>query len=281
MQPEVVVVNSVDLTTWRAIHADLEARGLPSVLYLREETGLLHLSHSGLPPDLLLSNARSHARAAKELGHEAVVVPSIVDTSRALVASTRERVVLVNPIPSYGLETALGLATARPSIPFTLVESWPLSDSDLGELEARIAALGNVELQRFTADPARVYERARILLAPYDAANRPRVVAEAQANGIPVLATDRPGLAEAVGPGGVLVGPDEPLEKWIDALDRLWGDADDYERFVVLARDHAAREEMRPDTVVERFEAELYRLTSGRRGADVAFEAAVAETRSA
>ena len=43
----------------------------------------------------------------------------------------------------------------------------------------------------------------------------------ARANGIPVLASDRPGHGEAVGPGGILVDPDAPIDTWVDALARL------------------------------------------------------------
>jgi glycosyltransferase involved in cell wall biosynthesis len=70
------------------------------------------------------------------------------------------------------------------------------------------------------------------------------VIPEAQASGIPVLARDHPAHREAVGPGGILVPPDAPLEVWLAGLDALWGDADTHRRYGAAARRHSARAEM-------------------------------------
>ena len=40
------------------------------------------------------------------------MVPSVVSVDRYLVKSSREKVLFVNPVESYGLETALALAAA-------------------------------------------------------------------------------------------------------------------------------------------------------------------------
>jgi glycosyltransferase involved in cell wall biosynthesis len=92
-------------------------------------------------------------------------------------------------------------------------------------------------------------------------------VAEAQANGIPVVASRYPGLVEAVGPGGVLVDPDAPDADWIEAVGRLWDDAGHYERLVEAALRHAARPEIDPEVVTSRFEKALVALIARTRSA--------------
>jgi glycosyltransferase involved in cell wall biosynthesis len=69
----------------------------------------------------------------------------------------------------------------------------------------------------------RIYQSARIVLVP-SILNEAwaRVVTEAQISGIPILASDRGGLPESVGPGGILVDPDADISDWEKALSRLW-----------------------------------------------------------
>jgi glycosyltransferase involved in cell wall biosynthesis len=250
IRPDIIVVNSIDLPAWRQLRADVAAQGIPVALYLREENGLLHLSHSHIDPDLLLANAQGHADGAAALGYEAIVVPSIVDCTTCRVTSTRERVLFINPVEMYGVDIALALAQQRPAIPFAFVESWPLADDDFAALEATLAALPNVELRRFLDTPQKLYGDTRVLLVPYRYPGRSRVVAEAQCNGIPVLASSLYGIAEAVGPGGILADPDGPLSVWLDALDRLWNDGAAYDALSAAALEHSGRAEMQPEHVV-------------------------------
>ena len=107
------------------------------------------------------------------------------------------------------------------------------------------------------SDPARLYADASVLLTPYTLDMRPRVVLEAQVNGIPVLATDLPALRETVGPGGILVAADAPISTWVAALAELVDDPTRYAALDAAARVHAARDEVDPDVVVSTFVAAL------------------------
>jgi glycosyltransferase involved in cell wall biosynthesis len=86
------------------------------------------------------------------------------------------------------------------------------------------------------------------------------VVAEAQSNGIPVLGTKVPGLVEAVGPGGLLVDFDAPVEQWLAALSQLWDDPTAYDGYRQAALAHSGREDMRPAVLAARFEEEMQGL---------------------
>jgi glycosyltransferase involved in cell wall biosynthesis len=261
--PDVVVASSIDRVSWRRLRAQLRADGIPSVLYLREENAQGHLSITNAPPDLLLANAESLAERARKDGFPCVTIPSVIETAASRVESSRERVLFINPIGSHGVDRLWTVARARPDIPFAAQESWPLSDAARTELRTTAAGLPNVELRPRTADQGVIYRDARLLFVPHRLDNRPRIVAEAQANGIPVVASAYPGLVEAVGPGGVLVDPEAPDQDWIDAVGRLWDDSTVYEKLVEAARRHAARPEIEPEVVTSRFEEAIRRLVDG------------------
>jgi glycosyltransferase involved in cell wall biosynthesis len=264
-RPDVVVVNSIDLPAWRQLRNDVARLGLPVVLYIREETGLLHLSHSRVAPDFVVANATGHAERARELGHDAIVVPSIVDCAKCRVESTRERVLLVNPTAMYGVDVALALATARPDIPFTFAESIPLEPEELAALQEDIGMLGNVELQRSVPDARQLYSKVRLLLAPYRYPGRSRVIAEAQCSGIPALASTGYGVAEEVGEAGVTLDPDGPIELWIKAIGDLWDDPEHYERLSAAARRQVDAPDRQPNALAARFEDALLRVVLDAR----------------
>ncbi len=263
--PDVVVASSIGRVAWRRIRAELAELGIPSVLYLREQSALGHLTISEAPPDLLMANAHTYVERAASLGHAALMVPSVVSVDRYLVKSTRERVLFVNPVDSYGLETALALAAARPDVGFAFVEWWELDDVQRRALEEQLARLPNVVLRPATTDPGAVYADARVLLAPFLLDGRPRVVLEAQANGIPVLASDLPALRETVGTDGHFVGAEAPVAEWAAALGDLIDDPVRYQAASDAARAHAHREEVDPDVIVSRFERALADLVANVR----------------
>jgi glycosyltransferase involved in cell wall biosynthesis len=255
-RPDAVVVSSTWRAPWRWIRADLDRRAIPSVLYVREDHALGHLTVSDAPPDVLVANAEAHATRLAAAGHEAVVLPSVIDRTASAVESTRRTVLLVNPVPEYRVDLVDALAQARPDIPFVLQESWPLEPEARAEVDRVVGARGNVEFRPRVDDPTDLYRDARVLFAPYPS-GRPRVVPEAQHNGIPVLAAAQPALAEAVGEGGALVDLDAPASVWLDALTALWDDDAHYADLSHRAREHDRRPELDPDHIVERFEALL------------------------
>ena len=229
-RPDVVVVSSMGVTAWRQVRAELAAAGIPSVLYVREERGLLHLSLSQAPPDLLLTNAHALTDECAALGYHAETVPSIVMLEDSRVESTRTRIVYINPVPIQGVDIALELAEARPDVPFLFQEWWPLPEDAREHIERRLRALPHAELRRPVTDPSALYADARALLAPFRFNGRSRLVLEAQSNGIPVLGSDRPAVAESIGAGGVLVGIDDGIDAWTAGLAELVDDPERYPR---------------------------------------------------
>ena len=265
-RPDVVVASSIERVSWRRLRTVLRIAGIPSVLYIREASGLGHLSVSHAPPDLLLANAQSHATKARELGFECEVVPSVVEFERAITDTAREVVLVVNPIALLGGDRVWPIARARPDIPFVLQESGLLNEDERSALHRLAAAHANVTIRSFSTEPGAMLRDTRVLMVPHRVDNRPRVILEAQANGIPVVASDYPGLVESVGAGGLIVADADATDAWVSALASVWDDHEMYTDLVERARAHAARDEVSPEQIAARFEQLLFGLLRAQGG---------------
>ncbi|HEX6310137.1 MAG TPA: glycosyltransferase [Acidimicrobiia bacterium] len=264
-RPDVVIVNSVHRHAWMSIRSSLNRAGVPVVLYVREAATFEHIPIADLRPDMTVTNSEAHRQQAVALGLPAVTIPSLIDVDECDVASTREVALFVNPLVSRGLAVAVALASDRPDVRFAFQLSWPLRRHDERALRGQINGLSNVELRPYESRAARIYRDARVLLLPYRVDQRPRVVAEAQWNGIPVLASDLPAHREAVGSGGLYVPLEAAPTVWATAFGELWDDTANRERLGAAARAHARRVDQDPAHVLGRFEAAIEQLTQGAR----------------
>lgn len=258
-RPATVVASSISRATWRAIRTECRRRRIPTVLYLREATAIGHLT-AGLTADLLVANSHTLVVDAARHGALAELVPSVIHVEPLPEPPTGDVALLVNPVATHGVDIVEAVATARPDIPLVLQESWPLDPGQQAEVDRLVVRHPNVAFRAYEPDAARIFRDARLLLVPHRIDNRPRTVLEAQVNGIPVVASDHPGLVEQVGDGGLLVDRDAGGTAWATAVGALWDDDLGIERLSALAVRHARRPEVRPDLVVDRFE-ELLRAS--------------------
>jgi hypothetical protein len=266
-QPDAVVGNSLERLAWRRVHSVCNARGVPTVLYVRETDSLKHFERGEIP-DLLLANAESLQAALRHLGLDCDFVPSVIDMGTTLTESTREVALAINPIASRGADVIWRLAEAAPELPVVLQESWPLSGSELTAVEEGVAKLPNVSFRRSAPPGPQLYGDTRVLLVPYRVDNRPRVITEAQSNGIPVLAADVPALREAIGDGGIVV-PIDDIDAWVSELRSLWNDQERYERLAAAALARSRRPEIDPGAIAGDFEKLVENLLRDRHSASV------------
>lgn len=240
-QPYVALVQSGQPVKMAAA---FEALGVPTAVYLRnvEEDDI-----GGDPRTLATARFIANSRFTAEwyrqrFGIESVVIHPLIQAESYRTETARTHVVFINPHPNKGLDVALAVAKACPDIPFLFLETWIMSGEERAALDAALAPLANVTLVPRTRDMRTVYAKARIVLAPSRWAEAfGRIAAEAQVSGIPVIASDRGGLPEAIGDGGVLVSADAPMQSWIDAVRRVWGDDAVYAGLSAKARAHAER----------------------------------------
>jgi glycosyltransferase involved in cell wall biosynthesis len=93
-----------------------------------------------------------------------------------------------------------------------------------------------------------------------------RVVTEAQFSGIPVVTSDRGGLPESVGPGGIVLPYNAPATVWASAISALWSDEMRYAPLSQAALDHAARDEIDPEHQVSQLMDTLARVIASVPG---------------
>lgn len=255
-RPDVIVANSFPREQLRWIERDAIKAGVPWVLYVREDPAVRHLTVSGLAPALVLANSEALTTTVRAAGRECVTALSVVDAAAAAVVSTRTALVMVNPVPENRPEIMLEVSRRRPDIPCVLQESWPLDSDTRALLAGWEQSEPNLTVRPSAGQPYEIYRDARILVATYPA-GRPRVVFEAQSNGIPVVGLNQPAMAEAVGPGGVLIEPGASDSEWAEKIIAVWDDPNRYNELATQAVEHARRPEVDPGSIVDRVEESL------------------------
>ncbi len=223
------------------------AAGVPLVVYLRnvefDELGGDILSLKGAR--FIANSAFTARRYAEAFGVTATVIPPSIDRMAYETVPTGNLVTFINPVPAKGLDLAIEIAAACPEIPFLFGESWLLSPDQREALSSRISAYPNIRFEPRTADMKSLFRRTRVLLAPsrWEEAWG-RVASEAHCSGIPVVGSSRGGLAEAIGPGGIVLDHDAPVADWAGAVRSLWSDPDLHAAASAAARTYSRRPEM-------------------------------------
>jgi hypothetical protein len=152
-------------------------------------------------------------------------------------------VTFVDPTPERGVfafaRIAEVLGRLRPDIPLLVVEGLA-TEQDLADCGIDLRPFGNVVIMGATDDPGDYWSVTRACLVPsLVGVGSATVAARAMALGIPVVASDRGGMPGALrGAGIVLPLPDrltpearelptaEEVDPWVEAVIRLWDDAE-------------------------------------------------------
>ena len=203
----------------------------------------------------LICNSQFMARRIKRITGKAarVIYPSL-DTSFGVSGDPEGFVTMINPHRVKGLDTFIDIAKRLPNERLLLVESWALDEAGLTKLEKMLADVPNVRFLRRLPDVAEVYRQTKLLLVPsvWEEAFG-RVVIEAQSCGIPVIASNRGGLPEAVGAGGVCVDAYTDVEAWIAAIRRVLDDIPSHNALADRARLHASSAHFTPEHAARLF----------------------------
>lgn len=246
----------------------LDGIGIPVAVYLR------NLEYHELCGDLrtlpdtvrYIGNSVFTSTAYREkFGIDPIVLPPLIEPSRYCTEGRGKNVLMINPSEEKGIHITLEVAARCPDIPFLIVRSWGLPDYVEPRIEAINAAGGKITLVDSTHDMKSIYAQARILMAPSQWEEAwGRVASEAHVSGIPVLGSDRGGLPEAIGPGGIILPHDAPIEEWTAALRRLWNEEDTWNSCSRAASQYALRAEMQLEGHVDRL---LETMTLCQQGA--------------
>ncbi len=196
--------------------------------------------------DLILANSAATAEHyAQAMGLQCQNVGVFVDTGavqavQRLPPHLPQFVTFINPLPEKGVALFLKLvqraAQEAQDMRFLVVESRGLLATAMQKLGLPANILAQTTVLPKQEQMAAVYAQTRILLVPsfwFEAAGR--VLLEANANGIPVLASDRGGIPETLGGAGRLLPipeqctrdhwtmpTDAQVQPWWEELLTLW-----------------------------------------------------------
>lgn len=251
LKPDVAIIQLGELVP---LAARFEAQGVPSLIYLHNaDIKELHGDPASLSRTGYIANSLFTARRYHDtFGIESTVIPPLFRSERYIAPRRPDNVSFVNPIAHKGSALAFEVARRCPDIRFRFVKAWALDSENAENLHREMASVRNVELVAPSRDMKPIYARAKMMLIPSRIEETwGRVATEAQFNGIPVIAANRGGLLEAVGPGGVLLDPDGPVEPWVEAVHRLWSDDAFYDSKRQAALAHAGRLQIDPAYQIE------------------------------
>ena len=255
LAPDAVIVPGADRAAAEVL-SRARARGVATLVSLHDlrakDPAAFEHADAVLVPSRFAADY--HAEA---LGLRCSVAPTLVDPARAVVDRPEPRfVTFVDPSAENGAylfaRIADELGRFRPDIPLLIVGTRG-SGATLAGSGIDVFARGNVSLMERTAFPRDHWRLTRLALLPtlaWDAS--PRRLAEAIANGIPAIASDRgplPEIQAGFGASLSIPGRITPATKtlptpaevapWVEAIIRLWDNP-------IMRSGQAAASEPRP-----------------------------------
>lgn len=222
-----VVVTHLDRTrdaVWAA-----RVVGLPVVHLLHNHRQLRF--HGVAPADADLVVANSHWMAESYgwwPGRLEVVHPPVDVDDYATTRRIEDRVTLVNLSAAKGGPLFWTLADRMPHRRFLAVVG-AYAFQEVRRAPSNVMVLGNTPRMRDD-----VYALTKVLLIPSSYESWGRVGIEAACSGIPTVAHPTPGLVESLGTAAVWADRDDP-DQWVDAIDLLFDDPEEYSRLSALA----------------------------------------------
>ena len=269
-QPDWVLVSSEDIgqALLRAAHEAVPGHAV----YLAHTPQFYPFGPASWSPDREGAELVANCAAIIAIGHNTadyigahlgrraeIIHPPIYGSGPFPQYGLGEWITMINPCAVKGLSIFLSLAEKLPERPFAALPGWGTTGEDRRTLEEQ----PNVTVLHNCREIDEVFANTRVLLMPslwFEGFGL--VVVEAMLRGIPVVASNAGGLAEAkLGTDFVIpvrpieryeavfddqglprpVLPEQDLMPWEQALEQLFVDRAVYERESAVARDAATR----------------------------------------
>ncbi len=263
-QPDLVIVHPSAININGKYNIELcKSKNIPVILYILSLQSFWAESKP-LTPELvnglkIMTNSSFMSHEIKKrlsLDYYPDYIYPIVKYNHYKTTMLRSHVLFINPSPQKGLDTVIELAKSTPDIPYIFLEAWYLPSK---ETLNSIHELDNVTLLKRTENMREIYKLAKIVIAPTPNKENfcieawGRIAVEAHVNGIPVIATGKCGFIESVGPGGMLIPPDSPIEMWKNALTKLWYNETEYQKYSAAALLYSQRESIQETTLTAKY----------------------------
>lgn len=213
----------------------------------------------------VVTDTRATADLYKQrLGLDCKVVGKFIDPDliKPKVQRRPDFITFINPSFEKGVSVFMPLAKLAakefPEIMFLVVQSRGRWSNALHILKFKPEDFPNVKVIGHQTDMRPVYASTRALLLPsLWHESGARVIAEAQLNGIPILASDTGGSAELIGQGGIILNvpedvrekktvpaPEEVARAWLNEIKKIWYDQVHYEKLCVKVEQEALQHDL-------------------------------------
>jgi glycosyltransferase involved in cell wall biosynthesis len=193
--------------------------------------------------------------AAELLGVASEVDYPLIQLEDSISPSRTARfITFVNPRQIKGLDIALEVARLLPERRFVFAESYVLSRAERKDLDLQLRSLPNVTFRRPAENLGSLYGETALLMVPSRLQEAfGRVIIEACANGIPVVARQIGGIPEAMGTSGVLLAQSDSAERWAEAIEQIMSDPVRYSDLSDRALANAQRGEFQASAIAAQF----------------------------
>ncbi|MFC1515068.1 glycosyltransferase family 4 protein [Candidatus Omnitrophota bacterium] len=188
---------------------------------------------------LVIANSYFMSKILKKFRINSEVVYPFIDFASYYLqefnSESREYITIIRPTRQKGAEIFLQIADRLPKRKFLIVGQLPT------DLKKEAESKQNVNLKTWEKDMREVYKETRLLLVP-SLWQEPfgRAPVEAAINGIPSIASNKGGLIESVGQGGILIDDTWDIDKWVKAIE-LMDDNSIYVSYSQNARKNARK----------------------------------------
>ena len=220
---------------------------IPTILFIRDDSGinisapwlrkLYNLPFTSLRrrqirrADLVVANSKFMFEVLRKFRIQSeVIYPFIgIENYKIHRKIDPKYITFIRPEPLKGLEIALSIARRMPEEKFLFV------GNSNPKIAARISYYKNVSLLGWCSDMRQIYRKTKIVIMP-SIWDEPfgRVPIEAGINGIPTIASNRGGLSESVGEGGILIDNPYDINAWLSALKRIESDRKNFSNKSIL-----------------------------------------------
>lgn len=277
-QPDLLLTYG-GLSAERKIHRLARSRRIPIIFYLHNS--LYRKSETFSEVDLILVCSKFLSEFyANRLGIKSTVLYPLFNGDQFIVDQWNPRyITFINPVPHKGLTLFARIVAdclrELPQAEFLVVEGrW--TREEVRQAGLKLERIPNIKVIPNQKDVKKVFAETRILLYPsFWVEAFGRTLVEAQFNGIPVLASRRGGIPEALNGGGFIFDIPERCKKdymalptskevrpWIEKLRLLLENKEAYEE--AQRKAIRASEDFRPEKTLEKAIELLNEVKRGR-----------------
>jgi glycosyltransferase involved in cell wall biosynthesis len=163
-----------------------------------------------------------------DIGVKAHTLPVPIQLENYACKIKKKYISVVNLSQKKGIDIAIEVAEALPHLPFLFCASSTNSNAETNSLAQVCESIPNIKFISEVKDIKEIYAQTKVILAPYQWGSSTRILTEAQASGIPSVASTESGLIETVADAGIIVEKNAPIDDWAKRVLSVYENEDNW-----------------------------------------------------